>query len=123
MWNTCSDVLDEWGIDKIKESLESLTSKKEVVEQARAASAAEIQELAVVDSEAMHFSLISLAQMATRVNEHARIARKGIKEIASLTIQGHLHARLTKGPEAKELMEISNKWTTWGKSIGKTSGL
>ena len=50
MWNTCSDVLDEWGIEEIEESLESLESKEEVVEQARVISAVEIQELAVVDS-------------------------------------------------------------------------
>lgn len=61
--------------------------------------------------------------MATRVNEHARITRKGIKEIASLVVQGRLHSRLIKGPEAKEIIEISDKWVTWEKSVGKTSVL
>lgn len=32
MWNACLDVLDEWGIDEIEESLESLRPKTEVVE-------------------------------------------------------------------------------------------
>ena len=77
MWNACSDVIDEWGISEIEESLESLTSKNEVIEQVRAASASDIQDLAVVDSEAIHFSVISPSQMATRVNEHAKITRKG----------------------------------------------
>ena len=121
MWNACSDVLEEWGISEIEESLESLTSKKETVEQVRAVSTIEIQDLAVVDFEVIHFSLISPAQMATRVNEHARITRKGIKEIALLIVQGCLHSRLTKGPEAEKLIEISDKWATWEKSVGKTS--
>ena len=64
MWNACSNVLDEWGIDEIEESLESLTPKNEVVEQVRVTSATEIQYLAVVDSEAIHFSLILPAQIA-----------------------------------------------------------
>ena len=58
MWNACLDVLDEWGIGEIEESLESLTPKIEVVEQVRAASTTDIQDLAIVDSEAMHFSLL-----------------------------------------------------------------
>ena len=76
VWNTC---LDEWGIGEIEESLESLTSKKEVVEQERSSSVVEIQDLAMVDSEAMHFSVISPAKMTTRVDENSRIAKKGIK--------------------------------------------
>ena len=40
VWNTCSDVLDEWGIGEIEEYIESLMSKTEVVEQARATSTA-----------------------------------------------------------------------------------
>ena len=55
VWNTCSDVLDEQGIGKIEESLEALTPKAETVEQVRAASEAEIMDLSVLDSEAMHF--------------------------------------------------------------------
>lgn len=35
VWNTCSDVLDEWGISEIEEYLETLTPKLEVVEQSR----------------------------------------------------------------------------------------
>ena len=65
MWNACSDILNKWGVSEIEESLESLTSKNEVVEQVRATSATKIQDLAVVDYEVIHFSLISPAQMAT----------------------------------------------------------
>lgn len=43
VWNTCSDVLDEWGIGEIEESLEYLTLKAEVVEQVRAASEARFE--------------------------------------------------------------------------------
>lgn len=56
MWNACSDVLDKWGIHKIEDSLESLTPKNEVVEEVRATSATEIQDLVIIDSEAIHFS-------------------------------------------------------------------
>ena len=65
MWNACSDVLDEWGIGEIEESLESLTLKNEVVEEVRATWAIEIQDLVVIDSEAIHFSFISPTEMAT----------------------------------------------------------
>ena len=60
-------------------------------------------------------------QMATRVDEHARITRKGIKEIGSLVIQGHLNSLLTNGPETEEIIEVINKWAAWKKSVGKTS--
>jgi hypothetical protein len=45
-----------------------LTPKIESVEQARVASAADIQALVVVDLEVIHFSLISPAQLATQVD-------------------------------------------------------
>ena len=123
VWNTCSDVLDEWGIREIEEYLESLMPKTEVVEQARATSMIEVWDLAVLDSKAMHFSVISLAKMTTRVDENARITKKGTKENASLTMQSHLHAQLTKGPETEELIELNDKWANWEKSMGKASGL
>ena len=110
MWNSCSDILEEWGIGEIKESMEYLTPKIEVIERARAAFVADILDLEVVDSEVIHLSLISPMQMATQVDEHAMITRKGIKEIASLVIQVCLHSRLTKGPEAEDVIEVSNKW-------------
>lgn len=123
VWNTCSNVLNEWGIGEIEESLESLTSKTKVVEQARAASASKIQDLVVIDFEAMHFSVISPTKMTTGVDENDRIANKGIKEIASLNFRSCLHARLPKGPEVEELMEINEKWETSEKSMGKASSL
>ena len=123
VWNTCFDVLDEWGIGEIEESLESLTPKTEAVEQVRAASEAEIRDLAVLDSESMHFSVVSPAKMTTRVDENAWIAKKGIKEIASLTVQSRLRAQLTKGPEPEELIELNGKWANWEKSVGKAFDL
>ena len=65
MCNACSDVLDEWGIGEIEESLESLMPKNEVVEKVRPALVTKTQDLEVIDSEAMHFSFISPTQMAT----------------------------------------------------------
>ena len=65
-----------------------------------------------MDSKEMHFSLIALAQMVTRVDEHAIITRKGIKDIASLIVQGCLHSDMTNGPEAEEMIKVNDKWTT-----------
>jgi hypothetical protein len=59
VWNTCFVVLDEWSIGEIKESLEYLMPKTEVVEQVRASSEDEIRDFAVLDSETMHFSVMS----------------------------------------------------------------
>lgn len=83
VWNTFLDVLDEQGIREIEESIEALTSKIEVVEQERVSLAAEIQDLGMVYSKVMHFLVISPAKMTTRVDEHAQITKKGIKEIVS----------------------------------------
>jgi hypothetical protein len=123
VWNTCSYVLDEWGIAEIKEYLEPLTSKIEVVEKARNVSVTEIRDLAVLDSESMHFSVISPANITTRVDENAQIAKKGFKEMASLIVQSCLHSQLTKGPGVEELMELNDEWVNWERSMGKASGL
>lgn len=71
VWNTCFDVLDEWGIGEIKESLESLMPKTEVVEKVRASSEAEIRDLAVLDFKAMHFTVVSPAKMTAQVDKNA----------------------------------------------------
>ena len=55
VWNTCSDVLNEWGIDEIGESLEALTPRMEELEQVRASSKAKIKNLVVLYSEEMDF--------------------------------------------------------------------
>ena len=68
-------------------------------------------------------SLISPVQMSTRVDEHAKITRKGIKEITSLTIQSRLRTQSTKDPEAEELVELNGKWSNWERSVRKASGL
>lgn len=81
----------------------------------RAAYETNIKEFTVVDSETIHFSLLSLAQLATRVVEHNRIVKNGVKEIASLIIQGHLHSCLTKGSEAEEMINANDKWKAWEK--------
>ena len=84
---------------------------------------AEIQDLAVLDSEAMHLSVISPTKMTTWVDENVRITKNGIKEISSITIQIRLSAQLTKGPKAKKFIELNDKWANWEKSVGKASSL
>jgi hypothetical protein len=54
------------------------------------------------------------------VEEKVWLARKGIKEITTLTIKSHLQAQSTEGPEAEELVELNNKWLSWEKSLGKS---
>lgn len=71
----------------------------------------------------MHFLVISPARMVAQVDENARMAKKGIKEVASLTIQSLLRVQLIMGPEAEELMDLNGKWANWEKSVGKASGL
>lgn len=58
-----------------------------------------IEDLAVLNSKAIQFSLLDLVKLATRVDEHSRIIRKFIKEIDNFMIQTHLHSRMTKGTE------------------------
>lgn len=72
-----------------------------------------------MDSETIHFSLLSPTQLATRVFEHNRIVKKGIKEITILVIQVYLHLFLTKGPEAEEMININDKWKAWEKYVRK----
>ena len=87
IWNNCSDVIEEWGIVEIEESIEAFTPKFEYVEQFQASSEAEITNLSVLDVEAMEFLIISPAKLMARIDKQARFARKGIKEIAAITIK------------------------------------
>lgn len=54
-------------------------SKTKVVEQARVSPVAEIRDLVVLDSESIHFLVISPIRMTTRVDENDQIVKKGIK--------------------------------------------
>ena len=117
--NNCSDVIEEWGIGEIKESLEAFMPKAEDVEQIRASSEAEITNLSVLDAKAMEFSVISPAKLTARVDEQPQFARKGVKEIAAITIKGCLRAHSISGPEVDELSELSDKWAKWDQSLGK----
>ena len=69
VWNSCLDVIEEWGIDEIEESLETFTPRVEDIEQARAAAKEEITNLSVLDVEAMEFSVISQTKLTARVEE------------------------------------------------------
>ena len=60
------------------------------MEQARASTEEEITNLSMLDAEVMEFSIISPTKLIARVEEQAWLARKGIKEIASLIVKGCL---------------------------------
>ena len=69
----------------------------------------------------MELLVISTTKLTTQIDEQARLARKGIKEIATITIKGRLQAHSAGGPEADELSKLSSKWTKWDQSSGKGS--
>ena len=48
-----------------------------------------------------------------QIKEHARLAKKGIKEIVSLIVKGWFQVEYDWGPKTQELSEISDKWTRW----------
>ena len=121
VWNTYSDVMEEWGIGEIEGSLETFTPKAEDVEQVRASSEAKITNWLVLDTKAMEFSVVSLAKLIAWVEEEARLVKKGITEITSLTVKGRLRAQFAEGPKASELAELSDKWTNSEQTSGKGS--
>ena len=87
----------------------SVATKIEAVNQVRTTSARDIEDLDKLDTEAIQFSLLTPIHLATRVDEHNRIVKKGVKKIASLVVQSRLHPRLLKGPEAEEIMDLSKR--------------
>ena len=103
--NNCSNVIEEWGIGEIEEYLEAFTPKDEDVEKNRVSSEEEITNLSILDAEVMEFSVISPAKLTARIDEQAQLARKGIKEITTITIKGCLRAHTVSGPDADELSE------------------
>lgn len=70
IWNTFSNILDEWGINEIEESLEALMSRTEEVEQVKASLEVEIKNLAVLDSKVMDLLVFSPARMEAQVEEN-----------------------------------------------------
>ena len=88
IWNNYLDAMEEWGIGEIKETFEAFTSKAEDVEQIRACSETEITDLLVLDVESMEILVVDPVKLTTQIKEHARLAKKGIKEIVALTVKG-----------------------------------
>ena len=124
VWDSFSDILEEWGIVEIEESLDTIKfieQKIEAIKHVRVSSLIDIEDLAALDSGAIHFSLLAPVQLATWVFEYNRIVKKAIKEITSLVIQIRLHSCMTRELEAKEIININNKWMSWEESVRKTS--
>ena len=69
IWNNCSDVIEEWGVKEIEESLKDFTPKFEDIEQVWASLEAEITNLSVLDVEAMEFFVVSPAKLTTEIEE------------------------------------------------------
>ena len=69
----------------------------------------------------MEFSVVSLAKLTAWIDEQAWLARKGNKEIATITVKGHLRAHSAGGTKVDELSELSDKWAKWDQSLGKGS--
>ena len=66
--------------------------------------------------------MVELAKLMTQIKEQARLAKKGIKEIASLTVKGWFQVQSTQGYETQELSELSDKWTQWEQASAKGYG-
>ena len=88
--NNFSNVIEEWGIGEIEESLEDFTPKAKDIEQILASSKAKITKLSVLDAEAMEFSVVSPTKLTSQIDEQSWLAKKWIKEIATIMIKGHL---------------------------------
>ena len=74
-------------------------SKAKDVEQLRASSEVEITDLSVLDVEAMEISMVELTKLTIQIQEHSKLAKKGIKEVATLTDKGCFQVQSTRGPE------------------------
>lgn len=122
MWNNYSDAMEEWGIGEIEETLKAFTSKAKDVERIRASSETEITNLSVLDVESMEISVVEPAKLTAQTKEHARLAKKGIKEIVALIVKGRCQVQSAWGPEMQELSELSDKWTRWEQASKKGSG-
>jgi hypothetical protein len=59
----------------------------------------------------MEISVVELAKLMARIKEHAKFAKKGIKEITALIVKGSFQVKFTRGPETQELSELNDKWT------------
>ena len=65
--------------------------------------------------------MVEPAKLTSQIQEHAKLAKKGIKEVAALTVKGHFQVQSTRGPEMQELSELNDKWTQWEQSVTKGS--
>ena len=88
VWNNCSDAMEEWGIGEVEEMLEEFTSKSEDVELLRTFSETKITDLSILDTESIEISVVKPTKLTTQIKEQARLAKKGIKEVTSLTVKG-----------------------------------
>ena len=93
VWNNFSNAMQEWGIGEFEETLEAFTSKAEDVEQLRASLEEEITNLSVLDAESMEISIVEPAKLMTQIQEQAKLAKKGIKEVAALTVKGNFQVQ------------------------------
>ena len=122
VWNNYADAMEEWGIGEVEETLEAFTSKAKDVEKLRASSETKITDLSILDAESMEISMVEPAKLTTQIKEQARLAKKEIKEIVTLTIKGRYQVQYARGPETQELSELSDKWTRCEQASAKGSG-
>ena len=81
-----------------------------------------ITDLLVLDAKSMEISVVEPTKLTTQIKEQARLAKKGIKEIVALIVQGQFQVQSAQGPETQELSESSDKWTQWEQVREKGSG-
>lgn len=113
--------MEEWGIGEFEEMLEVFTSKDEDMEQLQASSEAEITDLSILDTESMDISMVEPIKPMAQIQEHAKLAKKGIKEVVALTVKGRFQVQSSRGPETQEPSKLYEKWTRLEQSLEKAS--
>ena len=71
----------------------------------------EIIDLSVLDVKSMEISVVESTKLTAQIKEQARLAKKGIKEIAALTVKGCFQVQSAHGSKMQELSELSDKLT------------
>ena len=70
----------------------------------------------------MEIVVVERAKLTDWIQEQAKMAKKGIKEVTALMVQGCVQVQSARGPKTQELLELNDKWTRWEQSLTKGSG-
>ena len=69
----------------------------------------------------MEISVVEPTKLTSQIKEQAKLAKKGMKKIISLTVKGQFQVQSAWGPKTQELSKLSDKWTWWEQALAKGS--